>query len=232
MVKFLFTCNAQQNRRTDKYYRPVLRTSLVVLLSVMSMWSTCFTLQARAGSLTIQSTSFHSSGDRKMQISEPIQVNGASFEAIVDPVWKIPALSDTQGVMIHLVLRVMNQTSSGLYFNRFDTIRLNLMDAQGHSLQFDGGRNAVRPGEIISPLLMPQHHLDFSRNAQLIWTKDKALRLIGSDDFGGIWYFDGLKPGKYRLEIHYESHKPVIANTDAIWVGTATTKAVELVLEW
>jgi hypothetical protein len=62
-----------------------------------------------------------------------------------------------------------------------------------------------------------------------------GLRLIGSDVSGGVWYVDGLTPGRYTIAFHYENklREGPPATTSAVpqnpipyWVGKVTTKEV------
>jgi hypothetical protein len=167
---------------------------------------------------------------QETQRSTAISMNAATFEIITDRVWKIPDRTDDAGTGINLALRITNRTETGMRFHRLDTIRIALTAPDGKSLQFDGGRDATRPGEFVSPLVLPGQSLVISREANLVWFKHQTLRLIGSDDFGGIWYFDGLIPGKYQVRIIHENYKSEIGGMDSIWTGMAVSNAVEVEL--
>jgi len=156
--------------------------------------------------------------------------NGALFEIVTDRVWKIPALENEAGNVVDLALRVTNKTRAPLRFNRFDTFRLALSAPGGKALPFLGGRNAVRFGEGVSPPLLPGQALVISRQARLIRLKDGGLRLIGPEESGGIWYFDGLGPGRYKIQFIYGNRSSRIGSLDEFWVGEVTTPAVEVEL--
>ena len=155
---------------------------------------------------------------------------GALFETVADRVWNIPALGDEAGSVVDLALRVTNRTEGPLRFNRFDTLRLALFAPDGKALPFLGGRNAVRAGKGVSPPLLPGQTLVISRQGRLTRLKDGGLRLIGSEESGGIWYFDGLGPGRYRVQFIYGNGKSRIGDLDAFWVGEVTTPGVEVEL--
>jgi len=152
--------------------------------------------------------------------------NGALFETVADLVWKIPAAGDETGSVVDLALRITNQTETPLRFNRFDTLRLALFAPDGKALPFMGGRNAVRAGQGAAPPLLPGQTTVISRQGRLTRLKDGGLRLIGSEEIGGIWYFDGLAPGRYKVQFIYENHRSGTGESDAFWVGEVTTPAV------
>ncbi|MBW2738981.1 MAG: hypothetical protein JRE64_09055 [Deltaproteobacteria bacterium] len=181
--------------------------------------------------MTGEAVNIKETDERSSQVSTDVIINGATFEIITDRVWKIPTLTDKTGTMINIALRITNRTGTGMRFHKFDTIRIALISPDGKSLLFDGGRNATRPGEFISPLILPEQSLIISRQAKLVWLKDKILRLIGSDDFGGIWYFDGLGPGNYKVQIIHENYKAKIGFIDSIWIGKVITRSVEVELK-
>lgn len=95
----------------------------------------------------------------------------------------------------------------------------------------DGGRNGTRPGEFVSAPVLPGEMLLVTRDARLVWHSPDALRLIGSDGFGGIWYFDGLQTGRYRIQIVYENHSSMIGELESIWTGFAESPAFEVVIQ-
>jgi hypothetical protein len=156
---------------------------------------------------------------------------GVLFEVITDRVWKIPPIEDREGTLVNLALRITNRTKTPLRFNKFDTVRLALFTPAGESLPFSGGRNAVRGGEGVSPPVLPGQNLAISRQARLVWLKNGTLRLIGSEEIGGIWYFDGLGPGKYKVQFIYENLKAEIGDLDAFWTGRVSTPLLEVKLK-
>lgn len=156
--------------------------------------------------------------------------NGALFEMVADRVWRIPAPGDGAGSVVELALRITNLTKTPLRFNRFDTLRLALFAPDGRAVPFEGGRNATRPGEAVSPPLLPGEALVISRQRRLIPLKNGGLRLIGSEEFGGIWYFDGLGPGRYKVQCIYGNLVSGIGDVNAVWVGEAATPLQEVEL--
>lgn len=162
--------------------------------------------------------------------SSPVQVNGIAFESRTDRVWRIPPISDKTGTPINLALRITNRAQTAFRFCRLDTVRIGIVDADGKALAFDGGRNGTAPGDPWTQLLLPQDTLEISRRARLVWLDNGTLRLVGSDDFGGIWYLDGLKPGKYTLQITHENNRSQIGEMRPIWTGMAATSHIGFVL--
>jgi hypothetical protein len=57
----------------------------------------------------------------------------------------------------------------------------------------------------------------------LVWLKNGTLRLIGSEEIGGIWYFDGLSPGRYKVQFVYENPQAEIGGLDTFWTGSVST---------
>jgi hypothetical protein len=176
-------------------------------------------------------TAFQKGNELSAEITARVTVNTATFEIITDRNWHIPALEDDAFTVINLQLRIVNQAATGIRFNKFDSVRLRLIAPDGKSLQFDGGRNGTRPDEEVSPLILPGKSLIISRQAKLSWRKDrKTLRLMGSDDFGGIWYFDAIGPGRYKVQVVCENQRPHTQDGYALWTGNAATPTVEVVI--
>jgi hypothetical protein len=156
--------------------------------------------------------------------------NGALFEMVADRIWKIPAVGDETGSVVDLTLRITNRTETPLRFNKFDTLRLALFAPEGKAFPYLGGRNGVRGGGGASPPLLPGQALVISRQGRLTRLKDGGLRLIGVEESGGIWYFDGLGPGRYKIQFIYGNDRSRIGDLDAFWVGEVATPAVEVEL--
>ena len=165
--------------------------------------------------------------ERGVLMSGPINVNGAEFQGIADAVWRVPepgAESD-----INLGIRITNRRDTELRFKLFDTLRLVLISPQGKSLLYDGGRDGTKAGETVSRPLAPGESLTISRRAQLKWIRNgQSLRLIGSDDFGGIWYFDNLGPGTFELSFEYENKTRGPDNAPPIWIGEVRTSPLKV----
>jgi hypothetical protein len=121
-------------------------------------------------------------------------------------------------------------SSAGLRFPRFG-LRLELTDAAGHEIAFDGGGNPLKSGGAFFPELGVSQTLTIERSARLVRIKgSESLRLIGTDDRGGVWYFDGLKPGSYRLRFAYENHTPAADGETAVWQGSAKTSPLAIAI--
>ena len=155
-------------------------------------------------------------------------VNAADFEVTGTRIWSAPAPGAE--TTIDLGLRITNRSNRAVRFNRLDTVSMTLSDPDGAVLRMDGGRNAPRAAETVSNLLAPGESLVIERSAKLLWLPDgSALRLIGSDGFGGVWYFDGLRRTTWEFRIAYENLRAQIGSRTSVWTGKAVTRArVEL----
>lgn len=150
------------------------------------------------------------------------------FEVLTDPVWSVPTRNIESETEINLALRIINNTEKVTRIHLFDTIRIAIEDQDGNSLVFDGGRNGTTPGEIVSDPINPGKDLIISRLSILKWHTQNTLRLMGSDDFGGVWYFDGLRTGRYRVQLIHENQRREIGKFQSVWTGTGKTKAIEI----
>ncbi len=151
------------------------------------------------------------------------------------PVWPIPAVGGT--TVVPLGLRVTNRSETSLRFTDFDTLRPALRDVNGKAISIDGGRDRTLPPDVKNcPLLAPGDSVLFSLDAALHWY-DGILRLGGSDGFGGLWYFAGLKPGTYEFSIGYSqnSNQLVLGTPEALalrqfWIGEAAGSSVSVTI--
>jgi hypothetical protein len=145
--------------------------------------------------------------------------------------WRIPAPDRT--TRIQLGLRITNRTGAAARFTSFDTLRPALRDPNGRPIAIDGGRDrTLVPDVQSSPLLAPGESVFFRLDAALYW-RDGTLRLGGSDGFGGLWYFAGLKPGRYEIRIGYSQKNarlvlgtPGARALDEFWIGEAAGSPV------
>src|SRR5262249_42217148 len=120
-----------------------------------------------------------------------------------------------------LGVRLTNRGDKTLTFSLFDTIRPMLKTADGKALRVDGGRDATRRVEPI--VVAPGKSETVRWRARLESLKDgKSFRLGWTDGTGMLWYFDGVRPGKYLLRFEYDNSKK-----DRFWSGKATTNDVE-----
>jgi RNA polymerase sigma factor (sigma-70 family) len=166
-----------------------------------------------------------------MSESKPVRVAEADFQAVVEARPVAPESGATQP--INLGLRITNRADKPQWFNLFDTIRIGLKSADGTPIRVDGGRNGTFPARPIQ--LAPGQSQTILRGGRLEWMKDgRSLRLIGSDGSGGIWHFDGLRPGKYRLRFEYETTREMterfrrgLQAGGPFWISSAQTAEAE-----
>jgi hypothetical protein len=106
-----------------------------------------------------------------------------------------------------------------------------LTTAEGESLFFDGGSNALKAGGMFSEAVAPNESLILWRRAELQWLdEDQSLRLIGSDDLGGTWYIDGLSHGKYMLSFEYRNRLDDKEDTGRVWRGRVHTVPLQITI--
>lgn len=170
---------------------------------------------------------------RSPRQSPPVQAGDADFQIVAPAVWV--RLKETA---IPLALKITNRADKARQFNLYDTVTICIKDANGHELPLGGGRReTLQP----RPLLVEKDQSGtIDREAQLK-QQDKAFRLTGSDGAGGVWWFDGLKAGKYTVSIAYESTQAAAdnlvkngkADDGPFWIGKVVTKelAIEIVDE-
>jgi hypothetical protein len=193
----------------------------------LAMVASAFAM-AIVGCVTLDGTEFRPATEGKdMLVSPTVKVNEVEFQSMADAVWHVPERGAESDV--NLGIRITNRSDTKLRVNLFDTVRIAITSPRGDSLLFDGGRNATKAGEPVSQPLAPGESLIISRRAQLKWIGDgQSLRLIGSDDFGGIWYFDRLGPGEYTLSFEYENKIKDPNDVPPIWVGKVRTSRLEV----
>lgn len=160
--------------------------------------------------------------------SKVCTVGEVEFKVVADSVFRVPAPGGETPV--ELALKITNRRKTPVRFKKMDTLFVTLTGPDGRKLLMDGGRDGTVPGETISPLVAPGQSLLIDRTGRLLWAKDATLRLIGGDGFGGIWHIDGLKRGKYQLQIEYENVQVSGSSGGTVWTGKAVTppKEVEL----
>jgi hypothetical protein len=132
------------------------------------------------------------------------------FETIVaDPVWQVPGRA-AGTTPIRCGLRVTNTTAAAARFTRFDTLVPELRAPGGRLLEREGGRDRTSlVTEADCPLLQPGETTEFRLDAGLYW-RGQSLQFGGSDGFGGIWYFDGIKEGPHEFRIGYINPYPAL----------------------
>lgn len=158
--------------------------------------------------------------------TDPVRVNGLDFQLVASVVWVTPA--EKHETTIPLKLKVTNQTDKAVQLDLFDTLNIQMKDAEGTELRMVATRDrSFRP----NPLTVDKGQIGtIDRTAKLQPLDEKLgqVRLVGSDGAGGIWYFDGLKPGKHTVRITYQNAEAGTKDVP-IWVGKATTN--ELTVE-
>jgi uncharacterized protein (TIGR03067 family) len=157
-----------------------------------------------------------------------VEKDGMCFEILIpDREWQIPENKQGARTAVRLALRITNQTDKPVRFTRYDTLYPQIIDADGKAPRGSGGRNGTRPmKESDSPLVKPGDSTTFDIDASLFWQSGK-LRLGGSDGFGGVWWFEDLKPGRYQVRIWYVNNATVLKD---IWTGDIKTPFVEVSL--
>ncbi|HJQ85795.1 MAG TPA: hypothetical protein VKA21_17030 [Candidatus Binatia bacterium] len=149
-----------------------------------------------------------------------------ALEVVVDPLVPIPARGAV--TPLELALRITNRSGTVLRFKELDTVRITMIAPDGTPMTIDGGRNATAARATVSGPVDPGGHLLIGRPARLTWTLDDRLRLIGDDGFGGIWHFDGLQPGVYRIRMTYENTDERVVNGVPLWTGVKSTADKEV----
>ena len=151
--------------------------------------------------------------DRKPRIleeSQPAEVNGLEFQVIGPRRWLLPA--DAAGTAVPLSLKITNRTDKTVRISLFDTIRLHLKGAGGKNIPMEGARDATA---IPTPLLLDGHRSTATDIKGTLAPDDKhpgLFRLSGTDKTGFVWWFDGLKPGRYLLSVTYENTEKMTRN--------------------
>lgn len=147
-------------------------------------------------------------------------VNGVEFHAACPSVWKSSATSETQW---NVTLSFTNRGGQPLRFWLFDTLRVELLDGNGTVLPMGGGRNRTKPGTVVSPTVAPAHSYALTRGVHLRPSAPNRFSLVGEDGFGGTWTVTDLKPGKYRLILHYQLLRNDSPESQNCWRGETQT---------
>ncbi|MDC0834378.1 hypothetical protein CKA32_004780 [Geitlerinema sp. FC II] len=140
-----------------------------------------------------------------------VELDGVKFETIIpETTWKIPNRTSEMRFPVKLGLRINNQKQQIVRFTQYDTLSPQMVDPNGQILQLKGSRNRSSPPTVSDcPLLHPEKSVTFVLDGELSWQNNK-LQLRWSDGFGGIWFFDDLKPSTYTIRIDYAaSTKPL-----------------------
>ena len=162
--------------------------------------------------------------------SPPVTVQGLEFQAVANDVWPLPAPTSGSAPDVFLGLRVTNRTANPIVLNRFDTVSMTIMDADGKVLPMGGGRDATR---FLPPFtLAPGETRTIQRDATIQALRDQhSWRIGGQDGTGGVWDCDLPRPGPYRVSFHYayaedgKTGRQLLRSTNC-WQGEATTPAM------
>jgi RNA polymerase sigma factor (sigma-70 family) len=149
--------------------------------------------------------------------SKAVRAGGVDFQAMVQGKIIAPAPGGTEAV--DLGLRITNHGDKPLVFSLFFTVQPILRSADGK--MFGRGKRSHQGGFRIN--VEKRESETFYRRARLEWRKDGTLRLVAVDGVGLVWWFDGVKPGKYWLSYKYENATPSEGG-QPLWVGSATTQ--------
>jgi hypothetical protein len=179
--------------------------------------------------LVFLTVSLASHAATEVAVGAPITKNNVRFEIIADTFVRIPKAGAETPIKISV--RITNADKRLLRFDTFDTIAVSLTDSSGYQLQLDGGRDGLRPGNRFTRQLKPGDNLLIGFAAKLVWASETNLRLIGADGFGGVWYFDNLSPGTYKLAVIYASPAPEAPTKDPTWKGRVVIPAVRVELK-
>lgn len=154
--------------------------------------------------------------------SAVVRVEDFEFVASAPAVWQLPPDGNTAHVS--LGLQITNRAASARVLCLLDTVRVSLAGPRGQKPEFDGGRNAIRPGPQ-TRRLAPDEAITITFASTLRRTREDATRLTGPDNYGGIWYLDGLSPGVWSLRILYDSTG---SSTASCWKGRAATEPLRV----
>jgi RNA polymerase sigma factor (sigma-70 family) len=155
--------------------------------------------------------------DEGMVKSKPVRVGGVDFQAVAHGKIIAPAPGGTEAA--DLGLRITNHGVKPLVFSLFFTVQPILRSADGK--MFGRGRRSHQAYLRIN--VDKGESKTFYRRARVESRKDGTLRLVAVDGVGLVWWFDGVKPGKYWLSYKYENATPT-ERGQPLWVGSATTQ--------
>jgi hypothetical protein len=162
--------------------------------------------------------------DPAKEESKPVRVDGVDFQVVADRRWPLPAEGKQQTVAIQL--RVTNTTDKDVHFLIWEQPTVELTTADGKKLEWGYGRNGTAP--VMFMLVEAGKSRMFSRTATLYGrVGDTFPRVEGRDNSGGLWYYTGIGPGKYKLTVAY-ANKQAKGNDLDLWVGKVVTEAVEV----
>jgi hypothetical protein len=140
--------------------------------------------------------------------------------------WKVPGKGANDATTIDMQLIIMNNTLSKVALYLLDTVSIEMKTADGANIPMDGGRDIIFKSAAPIIYIEPGKSYQLSRSGSLSWAKaGSILRLIGYDDFGGVWYFEDLHRGNYLIRVVYENTKNEV-NGIKLWRGRGVTNSI------
>jgi hypothetical protein len=131
------------------------------------------------------------------------KVNGILFETLM-PVRVIQIPQPGGQLPVQIGVRITNQSSTPYRFN-LPGFFPKLLSSTGQFVCRDYASNARwRVQESDIPLLQSGEGVTFLTNANLKWRTNECLCLWGYANYGGVWRFDNLAAGEYRIQFEYK----------------------------
>ena len=155
---------------------------------------------------------------------EPIA--NLDFRLVTDNTWKVPGNEPNDATKVNMHLIITNNTLSKVALYLLDTVSIEVKTNAGATIPMEGGRNGILKSVAPIGYIEPGKNLQISRSGSLSWaTAYSILRLTGSDEFGGMWYFDDLHKGNYLIRVIYENTKHKV-NGVRLWRGRVVTNSI------
>ncbi len=134
--------------------------------------------------------------------SNTVEIDSILFKIIMpERVLTIPQNKTDAIKPIKINLQITNKIASQLRFEQ-SNITLQIIGSDGKKLGWKGSGGGNFVAGYNCPLVLQGKTITFSLDTQLFW-KENLLFLGEQDGFGGVRYFDELKPGKYQIRIGY-----------------------------
>lgn len=161
--------------------------------------------------------------------SNTVELDGVHFEAVLPQHFlTVPPNKPNVATPVKFGIRITNHQLKPRQFDRFLTLSMNLKGEDGTTFDWGYIWESLRLSKDTDrPLIQPGNSTTFFLDGNLIW-RNNQLRLEGSDGFGGIWYFNDLKPGKYQVQILYQTNYGHDSTSTSFWSGISATPFVEL----
>lgn len=162
-----------------------------------------------------------------------VELNGVRFQTEIQPVIPIPILPWTQS-RVRLGIRVTNNTSNRLYFERLDSLQPlpMLLDSSGNVIALD--TDIMRLWVKDEPYyIVASGESKFFSLESFLYRRFCQLHFNIYNEAGGFFYFRNLKPGKYQLQLSYTriARIPLLPTEERAsvraWVGAVTLPFVE-----